>query len=93
MSTKPRIQPIGSPCIFTLTKPVELGYYKVASASSSTPPKFSLTFTESIHSNLSEHKRIHMENRPEKPIKELFCHCGKVFRTQRDLDWHKVQYY
>ena len=41
------------------------------------------------HSNLSEHKRIHMENRPEKPVKELFCHCGKVFRTQRDLDWHK----
>ena len=38
---------------------------------------------------MSEHKRIHMENRPEKPVKELFCHCGKVFRTQRDLDWHK----
>ena len=41
------------------------------------------------HSNLSEHKRIHMENRPVKPQKELFCHCGKVFHTQRDLDWHK----
>ena len=24
-----------------------------------------------------------------KPAKELFCHCGKVFKTQRDLDWHK----
>ena len=23
------------------------------------------------------------------PITELFCHCGKVFRTRRDLDWHK----
>jgi hypothetical protein len=42
------------------------------------------------HSNLSEHKRIHQENRPVKPQKELFCHCGKMFRTQRDLDWHKV---
>lgn len=41
------------------------------------------------HSNLSEHKRIHLEVRPEKPTKELFCHCGKVFPTQRDLDWHK----
>ncbi|TRY61494.1 hypothetical protein TCAL_02143 [Tigriopus californicus] len=41
------------------------------------------------HSNLSEHKRIHMENRPVKPPKELFCHCGKVFKTQRDLDWHQ----
>ena len=30
------------------------------------------------HSNLSEHKRIHMENRPVKPPKQLFCHCGKV---------------
>lgn len=41
------------------------------------------------HSNLSEHKRIHLEVRPVKPPKELFCHCGKVFPTQRDLDWHK----
>ena len=40
------------------------------------------------HSNLSEHKKIH-EVREVKPAKELFCHCGKVFKTQRDLDWHK----
>ena len=33
------------------------------------------------HSNLSEHKRIHMENRPVKPPKQLFCHCGKVKPT------------
>ena len=41
------------------------------------------------HSNLSEHKKIHEPNREVKPQKELFCHCGKVFKTQRDLDWHK----
>jgi len=41
------------------------------------------------HSNLSEHKKIHDPNREVKPQKELFCHCGKVFKTQRDLDWHK----
>ncbi len=41
------------------------------------------------HSNLTEHKRIHQADRPVKPPKELFCHCGKVFKTQRDLDWHK----
>ena len=41
------------------------------------------------HSNLSEHKKIHEPNREVKPAKELFCHCGKVFKTQRDLDWHK----
>ena len=41
------------------------------------------------HSNLSEHKKIHEPNREVKPVKELFCHCGKVFKTQRDLDWHK----
>jgi len=41
------------------------------------------------HSNLSEHKKIHEPNREVKPPKELFCHCGKVFKTQRDLDWHK----
>jgi len=40
------------------------------------------------HSNLSEHKKIH-EVREVKPAKELFCQCGKVFKTQRDLDWHK----
>ena len=40
------------------------------------------------HSNLSEHKRIHDENRPVKPPKELYCHCGKVFKTTRALDWH-----
>jgi uncharacterized Zn-finger protein len=40
------------------------------------------------HSNLSEHKRIHEENRPVKPPKEFFCHCGKMFKNQRDLDWH-----
>ena len=51
--------------------------------------KLIIAFHLSFCSNLSEHKRIHMENRPEKPVKELFCHCGKVFRTQRDLDWHK----
>jgi len=45
------------------------------------------------HSNLSEHKRIHQENRPVKQAKEYFCHCGKVFKTQRDLDWHKVCQY
>ncbi len=33
--------------------------------------------------------RSFQENRPVKPPKELFCHCGKVFKTQRDLDWHK----
>jgi uncharacterized C2H2 Zn-finger protein len=44
------------------------------------------------HSNLSEHKRIHLEVRPAKPPKELFCHCGKVFQTQRDLDWHKASF-
>ena len=41
------------------------------------------------HSNLSEHKKIHEPNREVKPAKELFCHCGKVFKTQRDLDWHR----
>ena len=41
------------------------------------------------HSNLSEHKKIHDPNREVKPVKELFCHCGKIFKTQRDLDWHK----
>lgn len=41
------------------------------------------------HSNLSEHKKIHDPNREVKPPKELFCHCGQVFKTQRDLDWHK----
>ena len=40
------------------------------------------------HSNLSEHKRIHDANRPVKPPKELFCHCGKMFTTKRELDWH-----
>ena len=40
------------------------------------------------HSNLSEHKRIHDENRPVKPTKELFCHCGQMFKTKRELDWH-----
>ena len=40
------------------------------------------------HSNLSEHKKIH-EVREVKPAKELFCQCGKVFKTQRDLDWHR----
>ena len=40
------------------------------------------------HSNLSEHKRIHDKNRPVKPPKELFCHCGKMFTTKRELDWH-----
>ena len=40
------------------------------------------------HSNLSEHKRIHDENRPVKPAKELFCHCGQMFKTKRELDWH-----
>ena len=41
------------------------------------------------HSNLSEHKKIHDPQREVKPAKELFCHCGKIFKTQRDLDWHK----
>ena len=37
---------------------------------------------------MSEHKRIHDANRPVKPPKELFCHCGKMFTTKRELDWH-----
>ncbi|XP_040567810.1 uncharacterized protein [Lepeophtheirus salmonis] len=40
------------------------------------------------HSNLSDHKKnVHGENTPKVP-KELFCTCGKLFTTQRDLDWH-----
>ena len=37
---------------------------------------------------MSEHKRIHDENPPVKPPKELYCNCGLVFQTQRALDWH-----
>ncbi len=43
------------------------------------------------HSNLSEHKRIHDENRPVKPPKELYCHCGQMFKTKRELDWHNEE--
>ena len=36
------------------------------------------------HSNLSKHKTIH----EPKPVKKLLCHCGNMFNTQRNLDWH-----
>jgi hypothetical protein len=36
------------------------------------------------HSNLSEHRKIHEPVKPERPPRELFCHCGLMFSTTRE---------
>jgi uncharacterized C2H2 Zn-finger protein len=42
------------------------------------------------HSNLSEHRKVHARARTEqqRPPRELFCQCGLMFGTQRELNWH-----
>ena len=39
-------------------------------------------------SNLSEHRKVHEPVKVERVARELFCHCGLMFATQRELDWH-----